>query len=64
MDERQWIFTVSYNTGVECFSASLLDEAKRWFESAAVLSKFLADHGLADKVAETYKSLLARYGND
>ncbi|KDQ17571.1 hypothetical protein BOTBODRAFT_64038 [Botryobasidium botryosum FD-172 SS1] len=62
-DERQWLLTVSYNTGVECFGASHLDEAKRWFESATVLCGYVNDGKTkATKIADAYKNLLSRYG--
>jgi len=61
MDERRWIFTIAYNHGVECFSASLLDEAKRWFESATRIGSFLEDPNMSNKVAETYATLLKRF---
>ncbi|KXN85140.1 hypothetical protein AN958_11630 [Leucoagaricus sp. SymC.cos] len=41
MDERQWLLATSYNTGIECLHASLLDEGKRWFEVATVICRFV-----------------------
>ncbi|KAF8883838.1 hypothetical protein BD779DRAFT_1674370 [Infundibulicybe gibba] len=41
MDERQWLLGTSYNTGAECLHASMLDEAKRWFEASTVICKFI-----------------------
>jgi len=62
MDERQWLLGTSYNTGIECLHASLLDEAKRWFESSTVICKFVPDgQKRAEKISETYTHLLARY---
>ncbi|KAF8525122.1 hypothetical protein BU17DRAFT_42114 [Hysterangium stoloniferum] len=43
MDERQWLLSTSYNTGVECLAASHLDEAKRWFESATMISRYVPE---------------------
>lgn len=64
MDERQWLLSTSYNTGVECLAASHLDEAKRWFESATVISRYVPDgKERAERISETYGALLARYGN-
>lgn len=40
-DERFWLLTTAYNTGYECFETSMLDEAKRWFEIATLLCKFV-----------------------
>ncbi|KAJ8503294.1 hypothetical protein ONZ45_g10982 [Pleurotus djamor] len=52
MDERQWLLTTSYNTGIECLHASSLDEAKRWFESATIMCRFVPDGtNLADKAS-------------
>ncbi|KAL1737725.1 hypothetical protein HDZ31DRAFT_51887, partial [Schizophyllum fasciatum] len=41
IDERFWLLSTAYNTGYECFEASILDEAKRWFEAATQLCKFV-----------------------
>jgi len=61
MDERQWAFTISYNAGVECLGANILDEGKRWFECASILSNFIGSPGMAEKVNATYENLLSRY---
>ncbi|OCH94172.1 hypothetical protein OBBRIDRAFT_810677 [Obba rivulosa] len=62
VDERQWLLGTSYNTGIECLHASLLDEAKRWFEAATTACRFVPDGGTrATKISETYAHLLARY---
>ncbi|KAF8330322.1 uncharacterized protein EI90DRAFT_3154952 [Cantharellus anzutake] len=61
MDERQWAFTISYNAGVECLGANMLDEGKRWFECASMLSTFINSPGMAEKVSATYENLLNRY---
>ena len=72
MDERLWLLSTAYNTGVECLqcvvpsfrvrltlsqglcSASLADEAKRWFECSTVLCRFVPDGRLrAEKVCST-----------
>ncbi|KAI0344026.1 hypothetical protein BDW22DRAFT_1412644 [Trametopsis cervina] len=42
-DERQWLLGISYNTGVECFHASRAEEAKRWFEAATVICRFIPE---------------------
>ncbi|KAF8584952.1 SPO22-domain-containing protein [Ramaria rubella] len=63
IEERQWLLSTSYNIGVECLAASHLDEAKRWFESATVISRYVSNgKEQAHKISETYGSLLARYG--
>ncbi|KAF9007848.1 hypothetical protein BDQ17DRAFT_1237313, partial [Cyathus striatus] len=41
MDERQWLLATAYNTGTECLHASMLDEAKRWFEASTVICRFV-----------------------
>ncbi|THU92597.1 hypothetical protein K435DRAFT_726088 [Dendrothele bispora CBS 962.96] len=62
IDERLWLLGTSYNTGFECLEASLLDEAKRWFETATVICKFVpGGNESAKKISETYAQLLARY---
>jgi len=62
MDERQWLLGTSYNTGIECLHASMLDEAKRWFESSTVMCRFVPDgQKRAEKISETYTHLLDRY---
>lgn len=62
LDERQWLLGTSYNTGIECLHASLLDEAKRWFEASTTICRFLPDgNGRAEKISETYTQLLERY---
>lgn len=44
-------------------SASMLDEAKRWFEASTVICRFVPDgKDRAEKISETYTHLLARYG--
>ncbi|KAI0063230.1 hypothetical protein BV25DRAFT_1899548 [Artomyces pyxidatus] len=64
MDERYWLLTSSYNTGIECLHVCLLDEAKRWFESSTVLCRYVSDgEGRAQKIAETYTQLLNRYAS-
>ncbi|KAL0578367.1 sporulation-specific protein 22 [Marasmius crinis-equi] len=68
LDERWWLLGTAYNTGLECLEypfpsrASLLDEAKRWFESSTVICKYVPG-GIerAEKISETYTRLLARY---
>ncbi|KAJ7691328.1 meiosis protein SPO22/ZIP4 like-domain-containing protein [Mycena rosella] len=61
-DERLWLLGTAYNTGFECLEASMLDEAKRWFESATVICRFVpGGKERAEKISETYMHLLARY---
>ncbi|KAF5312423.1 hypothetical protein D9619_003715 [Psilocybe cf. subviscida] len=43
MDERQWLLATSYNTATECLHASMFDEAKRWFEAATVICRFVPE---------------------
>ncbi|RPD58497.1 hypothetical protein L227DRAFT_189115 [Lentinus tigrinus ALCF2SS1-6] len=62
MDERHWLMGTAYNTGIECLHASLLDEAKRWFEAATAICRFAPDgEARSEKIAKTYTQLLARY---
>ncbi|KAJ6505545.1 hypothetical protein C8R45DRAFT_1209240 [Mycena sanguinolenta] len=62
VEERNWLLGTAYNTGFECLEASMLDEAKRWFESATVICRFVpGGKERAEKISETYMHLLARY---
>ncbi|KAI0757464.1 meiosis protein SPO22/ZIP4 like-domain-containing protein [Daedaleopsis nitida] len=62
MDERHWLVGTTYNTGIECLHASLLDEAKRWFEAATTICRFVPEgKARSEKIARTYTQLLARY---
>jgi len=64
-DERHWLLGTAYNTGVECLHASSLDEARRWFEVATVICKFVpGGEDRATKISETYAHLLSRYGKN
>ncbi|KAI0719068.1 meiosis protein SPO22/ZIP4 like-domain-containing protein [Cerioporus squamosus] len=64
MDERHWLMGTVYNTGIECLHASYLDEAKRWFEAATTICRFVADgEARSEKIAKTYTQLLARYSH-
>ncbi|TCD65068.1 hypothetical protein EIP91_003270 [Steccherinum ochraceum] len=60
--ERQWLLGTAYNTGIECLHASLVGEAKRWFEASTVICRFVPDgEARSEKIAETYSQLLSRY---
>lgn len=62
LDERQWLLGTAYNTGIECLHASLLDEAKRWFEASTTICRFVPDGATrAERISETYSRLLERY---
>ncbi|KAI0761631.1 meiosis protein SPO22/ZIP4 like-domain-containing protein [Trametes elegans] len=62
MDERHWLLATAYNTGIECLHASLLDEAKRWFEASTTVCRFVPDgEARSDKISKTYTQLLERY---
>ncbi|KAG6371536.1 hypothetical protein JVT61DRAFT_9242 [Boletus reticuloceps] len=62
VDERLWLLSTAYNTGVECLHGSLADEAKRWFECSTVLCRFVPDGKLrAEKISKAYTELLTRY---
>ncbi|KAH7906954.1 meiosis protein SPO22/ZIP4 like-domain-containing protein [Hygrophoropsis aurantiaca] len=63
IDERHWLLSTAYNTGIECLHGSLIDEAKRWFECSTIICRFVPDgKRRAEKISETYTSLLAHYG--
>jgi len=62
-DERHWLLSTAFNTGVECLSAMSLDEARQWFEIATVLCKFLEGGEVKrQKIQGAYQELLSRYG--
>lgn len=62
LDERQWLLSTAYNTGLECLHASMVDEAKRWFECSTIICRFVPDgRQRAEKISTTYSDLLARY---
>ncbi|TBU48727.1 meiosis protein SPO22/ZIP4 like-domain-containing protein [Dichomitus squalens] len=62
VDERHWLMGTVYNTGIECLHASLLDEAKRWFEAAATICRFVPDgDARADRVRPIFISGKAQY---
>lgn len=64
IDERYWLMATAYNTGIECFHVSLLEEAKRWFEASAVVCRYVPDgESRARKVSETYANLLDRFAS-
>ncbi|KAI0248099.1 hypothetical protein BJV78DRAFT_1132012, partial [Lactifluus subvellereus] len=51
MDERYWLLTSSYNTGIECLHVCLLDDARRWFEASSRICRYVPDGALrANKV--------------
>ncbi|KAG2129719.1 meiosis protein SPO22/ZIP4 like-domain-containing protein, partial [Suillus bovinus] len=53
LDERQWLLSTAYNTGLECLHASMVDEAKRWFECSTIICRFVPDgRQRAEKVGE------------
>ncbi|KAL5534754.1 hypothetical protein ACEPAG_1218 [Sanghuangporus baumii] len=62
MDERYWLLSTSYNTGIECLASIDLDEAKRWFEAAAVVCRSVPDGARhSERISETYRRLLDQY---
>ncbi|OCB89780.1 hypothetical protein A7U60_g3040 [Sanghuangporus baumii] len=62
MDERYWLLSTSYNTGIECLASTDLDEAKRWFEAAAVVCRSVPDGARqSERISETYRRLLEQY---
>ncbi|KAI0271679.1 hypothetical protein BC834DRAFT_922404 [Gloeopeniophorella convolvens] len=64
MDERYWLLTSSYNTGIECLHVCLLDDARRWFEASSRICRFVPDGAVrAKKITETYTHLMNRYGS-
>ncbi|KAF8480818.1 hypothetical protein DFH94DRAFT_691907 [Russula ochroleuca] len=63
IDERYWLLTSSYNTGIECLHVCLLDDARRWFEASSRMCKYVPDGAVrAKKITETYTHLMDRFG--
>ncbi|KAG9104677.1 hypothetical protein FRC06_000063 [Ceratobasidium sp. 370] len=61
-DEREWLLHITFNTGVERFSVSDLEEAKRWMETATALARLVHNSGTAsEKINALYQQVLARY---
>ncbi|KAG8721685.1 hypothetical protein FRC08_011094 [Ceratobasidium sp. 394] len=61
-DEREWLLHIAFNTGVERFSVSDLQEAKRWMETATALARLVQNSGAAsEKINALYQQVLARY---
>jgi len=64
MDERYWLLTSSYNTGIECLHVCLLDDARRWFEASSRLCRYVPDGDVRGKrISETYTHLMNRFGS-
>ncbi|KAH9964596.1 hypothetical protein BC827DRAFT_1265857 [Russula dissimulans] len=64
IDERYWLLTSSYNTGIECLHVYLLDDARRWFEASSRICTYVPDGALrAKKITETYTQLMDRFGS-
>ncbi|KAG9124869.1 hypothetical protein FRC07_009932 [Ceratobasidium sp. 392] len=61
-DEREWLLHIAFNTGVERFSVSDLEEAKRWIETATALARLVHNSSTAsEKINALYQQVLARY---
>jgi len=64
MDERYWLLTTCYNTGIECLHVCLLDDARRWFEASGRICRYVPDGAVrAKKITDTYTHLMNRYGS-
>ncbi|CUA77764.1 hypothetical protein RSOLAG22IIIB_06771 [Rhizoctonia solani] len=62
-DEREWLLHVAFNTGVERFTVSDIQEAKRWIETATVLAGLVHNSLVAsEKINAVYRQVLAKYG--
>jgi len=60
MDERQWLLSTTYNTGVACLPAS--HEAKRWFDMAMAITRYVPDgKERGQKISETCSTLLSQH---
>ncbi|KAH9177088.1 hypothetical protein EDB89DRAFT_1938043 [Lactarius sanguifluus] len=64
LDERYWLLTTCYNTGIECLHVCLLDDARRWFEASGRICRYVPDGAVrAKKITDTYTHLMNRYGS-
>jgi len=62
-DEQQWLLATCYNSGVEALQTALLDQAKEWFETSVMIARLIpSETERAQKVEQSYRELLARYG--
>ncbi|CAE6532105.1 unnamed protein product [Rhizoctonia solani] len=62
-DEREWLLHIAFNTGVERFTVSDIQEAKRWIEIATVLAGLVHNSNAAsEKINTVYRQVLAKYG--
>ncbi|CAE7228948.1 unnamed protein product [Rhizoctonia solani] len=62
-DEREWLLHIAFNTGVERFTVSDIQEAKRWIETATVLAGLVHNSDAAsEKIDAVYRQVLAKYG--
>ncbi|CAE6451343.1 unnamed protein product [Rhizoctonia solani] len=62
-DEREWLLHIAFNTGVERFTVSDIQEAKRWIETATVLAGLVHNSDAAlEKINIVYRQVLAKYG--
>ncbi|KAF8708275.1 Meiosis protein SPO22/ZIP4 like, partial [Rhizoctonia solani] len=62
-DEREWLLHVTFNTGVERFTVSDIEEAKRWIETATMLAGLVHNSGtVLEKINAVYQQVLAKHG--
>ncbi|KAJ7444995.1 hypothetical protein B0H11DRAFT_1747089, partial [Mycena galericulata] len=67
VEERNWLLATSFNTGFGCLEASMLYEAKRWFEYATVICRFVprgkerADKVCVPPLTQLLASLIDRF---
>ncbi|ELU43356.1 hypothetical protein AG1IA_02622 [Rhizoctonia solani AG-1 IA] len=62
-DEREWLLHVTFNTGVERFTVSDIEEAKQWIETATMLAGLVHNSGtVLEKINAVYQQVLAKHG--
>ncbi|KIM34318.1 hypothetical protein M408DRAFT_19240 [Serendipita vermifera MAFF 305830] len=61
-DERHWLISTAFNTGVQVTSGLQIAEARQWFEVATILCQFIRDSP-RERIEETYHGLLSQYND-
>lgn len=61
-DERSWLLSTAFNTGIECMRSLQVREAQEWLEAATQLCDYVRGSP-REKVEATYRQFLAQYGH-
>ncbi|PVG03379.1 hypothetical protein CPB86DRAFT_810987 [Serendipita vermifera] len=60
LEEKQWLISTAFNTGVECVSSFQTQEAREWYEVAVILCRFTPGSP-QEKIQLAYEELLNRH---